>query len=87
MPALLPLVFDRWEALNSFDVCQEPFASSLASPPSLMTIDLTRSAADAIDWAGLDLAGIIGLNDRPGISVWAGTSVRSSRTWRATAEA
>lgn len=82
----LPLVFERWPNLNSFDVCQEPFGSTKETPPSLTIIDLTRDAATGVAWAELDLAGIIALNERAGISVFARSAVRDSATWRQATE-
>ena len=82
----LPFVFEQWPNLNSFDVCQEPFESTDETPPSLTIIDLTRDAAAEIAWSELDLAGIIALNERPGISVFARTAVRDSATWRQATE-
>ena len=82
----LPFVFEQWPSLNSFDVCQEPFESSDETPPSLTIIDLTRDAAAEVAWAELDLAGIIALNERPGISVFARTAVRDSAAWRQATE-
>ena len=81
----LPFVFDRWPELHSFDVCQEPFNSTAETPPSLTIIDLTREAAATVDWGQLDLAGLIDLNQKQGISVWARAQVRDSATWRAAA--
>lgn len=81
----LPFVFDQWPELHSFDVCQEPFNSTDETPPSLTIIDLTRDAAATVEWGQLDLAGIIDLNQKQGISVWAREAVRDSATWRAAA--
>ena len=81
----LPYVFDQWPELHSFDVCQEPFNSTDETPPSLTIIDLTRDAAATVEWGQLDLAGIIELNEKQGISVWAREAVRDSATWRAAA--
>lgn len=82
----LPFVFNRWPLLRSFDFSQEPFGLANDAPPSLTTIDLTRDAAAGVDWEGLDLAGIIALNKRSGISVWARTAVRESAIWRQAAD-
>jgi hypothetical protein len=76
----LPFVFEQWPNLNS--VCQEPFGSTEETPPSLTIIDLTRDAAAGVAWGELDLAGIIALNEKTGISVFARTAVRDSATWR-----
>lgn len=81
----LPFVFDRWPELHSFDVCQEPFNSTEETPPSLTIIDLTRQAAATVEWGQLDLAGLIDLNQKQGISVWARAQVRDSATWRTAA--
>ncbi len=81
----LPFVFDQWPELHTFDVCQEPFNSTEETPPSLTIIDLTREAAATVDWGQLDLAGVIDLNQKQGISVWARAQVRDSATWRAAA--
>lgn len=78
----LPFVFAEWPKLNSFDVCQEPFDSTDTTPPSLTIIDLTREAAAGVAWETLDLGGIIDLNERVGISVFARRQVRESATWR-----
>lgn len=81
----LPLVFERWPQLHSFDVCQEPFDSQDETPPSLTIIDLTRDPAAAVDWATLDLAALIALNESEGISVWARSEIRDTDTWRTAA--
>lgn len=61
----LPLVFERWEGLASFDVCQEPppAVDDSAAPPSVTIIDLTRDQAAAVDWSDLDLAGLLAAAD------------------------
>jgi hypothetical protein len=80
----LPHVFDRWPGLVSFDVCQEPFASDAATPPSLTIIDITREAAALVDWAAIDLEGLIDLGESTdGIVVWARPAVRDSTAWQA----
>jgi hypothetical protein len=82
----LPLVFDRWPALASFDVCQEPFASEAATPPSQTIVDLTREAAGVVDWDGIDLAGLIRAgSDVDGLTVWARGDVLNSDTWQSAA--
>ncbi len=78
----LPLVFDRWPDLTSFDVCQEPFDSAEETPPSLTLIDLGREAAAGVAWESLDLAGLIELHEITGIGVWANLGVRESATWQ-----
>lgn len=80
----LPLVFERWPALASFDVCQEPFASESQTPPSQTIVDLTREAAALVEWNGIDLAGLIDAGATiDGIAVWARAGVRDSVPWQA----
>jgi hypothetical protein len=60
--ALLPGVFDRWPALQSFDVCQEPFDwDGEGTPPSYTILDLDRESAAALDWATVELPELIAL--------------------------
>lgn len=82
--AFIPLVFDRWPELESFDVCQEPFGSEQETPPSLTIVDLTREAAQELDWALVDLPTLIGAaSEVDGLTVWARSAVRNSATWQA----
>lgn len=83
----LPLVFDRWPALDSFDLCQEPFGHQEETPPSLTLIDISREPAAGIEWQSLDLAGLIDLHQIVGIGVWANLGVRESDTWQKAAGA
>lgn len=81
--AFLPLVFERWPGLESFDVCQEPYAwSGTGTPPSVTIVDLDREAASRVDWGAVDLAGLLAAAAaEAGMTVTANTAVRASSTW------
>lgn len=61
----LPLVFNRWRGLKSFDVCLEPLPSVDASeePPAVTQILVTRKAIDAVDWDKVTLAELLATAD------------------------
>ena len=82
----LPKVFEQWPALQSFDVCQEPYESDQPVPPSLTLFDITREAAETIEWSDLELADLIPLHERDGISVFARTVIRRSDVWETASE-
>lgn len=49
---LTPLVFERWTAIKSYDICQEPRPAkdSERIPPPVTQFHATRAQADAIDF-------------------------------------
>jgi hypothetical protein len=57
----LPLVFDRWPGLRSFDVCQEPLPETddRAEPPPETQVFVLREGVDAVDWRHADLAELL----------------------------
>ncbi len=57
----LPDVFERWPGLRSFDVCQEPPASTREpkDPPPVTQIEVTRRQARAIDWSTVTVRDIV----------------------------
>lgn len=79
----LPAVFDTWPGLESFDVCQEPFEfEGDAPPPGLTVLDVDRATAEAIDWASIDLAGLIyARHEHPGLVLSAQSAIKVSETW------
>jgi hypothetical protein len=57
----LPYVFDRWKALKSFDVCQEPHPEvddSLTPAPETQ-VYATRAGSKVVDWKTVDVATMI----------------------------
>lgn len=74
-------VFDRWPALESFDVCQEPPASVDADdePEPDTQVNVTRSQSDALDWESLDAAGLIvvAIDEPPGADLVISDRIRA----------
>ena len=63
MSALFPPhVFERWSAVESDDICQEPPADvdSRSAPVPYTQIEYTRAQSDAVDWESFALADLIG---------------------------
>jgi hypothetical protein len=58
---LTPDVFERWPELESYDICQEPVPGDddADEPPPVTQLDLTREAAERIDWDGGHLADLL----------------------------
>jgi hypothetical protein len=44
----VPMVFHRWPALQSFDICQEPANDPRDEPPPVTQIYVTRTALDRV---------------------------------------
>lgn len=81
----LPAVFATWPGLESFDVCQEPFEfEGDAPPPGLTVLEVDRAAAEAVDWASIDLAGLLDARQvHAGLFLHAQSVIRDSATWQA----
>lgn len=58
---ITPDVFARWSGLESYDICQEPpgRVDDREEPLPYTQINLTRSVAEGIDWAGGDLVELL----------------------------
>jgi hypothetical protein len=56
-----PDVFARWSGLVSYDICQEPLPADddRATPFPVTQVNLTRAAAETIDWENGSLADLI----------------------------
>ncbi len=79
--ALLPEVFDTWGGLESFDVCQEPYAPGDGeTPPTDTLLDVSREIALAIDWDTVTLSELIAAAG-PGLRLYAAEHIRASSTW------
>lgn len=55
-------VFDRWPALETYDVCQEPpdpDGNQEEEPPPVTQIELTRDEAEAIDWETVSVVDLV----------------------------
>ncbi len=55
----VPKVFNRWSALESFDVCMEPVENPSPSPPPVTQLLVNRKTAKKIRWRRADLADLI----------------------------
>jgi hypothetical protein len=57
----LPEVFERWDRLETFDVCQEPLpgADDRKEPPPVTQLYVSSEEADAIAWETVRLAELV----------------------------
>lgn len=56
----VPLVFNRWPGLQSFDICQEPLNDTREAPPPVTQIYLTRDALDRVaNWKRASLTELL----------------------------
>lgn len=74
----LPLVFERWSALRSFDVCQEPppAANSQEEPPPVTQLQVTRRGGARIRWSRVALEQLIASSDEAAKDPTAGSRQR-----------
>jgi hypothetical protein len=82
-----PRSFDMWRGLVSFDVCQEPLPNVDArpEPPPKTKVTMTRDAARAVHWKGLDLPTLLVDAKRLGaraLSVYADPEVRRTAMYQ-----
>ena len=62
---LVPVVFDRWTGLESFDICQEPVDDTREVPPPTTQIFVARSALDRVgSWKTATLTELLGASPR-----------------------
>jgi hypothetical protein len=55
-------VFERWPALETYDVCQEPpdpDGEQGEEPPPVTQIELTRAESEAIDWDSVTVVDLV----------------------------
>jgi hypothetical protein len=58
--ALVPLVFQRWKGLETFDVCQEPVGNPAEVPPPRTQIFVARTALDRVgSWKKASLTDLL----------------------------
>ena len=56
----VPMVFNRWPGLLSFDICQEPLNDTREAPPPVTQIYVTRGALDRVaNWKKASLAELL----------------------------
>jgi hypothetical protein len=88
--AFIPVAFERWGGLTSFDVCQEPLpaADARPEPPPITKVDLTKAASGKVRWDDVDLARLLRDAKRLGpraLSVYAKPDVRLTGFYQAAA--
>ncbi|MDP2623624.1 MAG: hypothetical protein Q8Q29_07505 [Actinomycetota bacterium] len=83
----VPVIFDHWPRLESFDVCQEPYDwEGATAPPGLTVFDIDRESVGAIDWQTVDLAGLLFAEGQlEGLEIFAQQEIRSAPVWQAAA--
>ena len=84
----LPDVFERWPALASMDVCQEPppGVDDRPVPPQVTVLELTAAQAAKVSWAGMDLVALMTAAETQGFALFANAEVEATAAW-ATARA
>lgn len=83
----VPAAFDRWPALESFDVCQEPLpgVDDREVPPPKTQVAVSRRDADGIDWADVGLRELLAQSAErtdDSFTVYADDEVSGSATFR-----
>lgn len=81
--ALAPGIFERWSAIESFDVCQLPPADD--EGVALTRLDLDRAMVEELDWEGLDLTSFLQTADEragEGIRLYVARPLRESDAYR-----
>ena len=73
-------LFERWPALETYDVCQEPpdpDGTQDEEPLPVTQIELSRAQSDAIDWSGVTVVDIVraSLADPPGLTLRVGSDL------------
>lgn len=74
----LPLVFERWSALHSFDVCQEPppAENTDEEPPPVTQLQVTRRGAARVRWSRATLEQLVARAEDAGKDPTAGSRQR-----------
>lgn len=80
----MPMVFERWTGLESFDICQEPHSwPGDGTPPAVTLFDIDRATAESLDWATVTLGDLLALADgHDHLRVTATAEVAASDPWR-----
>ncbi|MGQ0804112.1 MAG: hypothetical protein ACT4PI_09645 [Actinomycetota bacterium] len=85
--AFLPEVFERWDELETFDVCQEPLpgVDDRKEPPPVTQLNLSRAESRDIDWTGVTLAELLAAREptREGYTLYVAPAITSDPSWPA----
>jgi hypothetical protein len=87
----LPAVFERWDQLETFDICQEPVPGTddRAEPPPVTQLYVTRKEALDIDWGAVRLADLLarGQPPRPEYKLYVAPSVSDDPSYPSISQA
>lgn len=80
---LAPAIFERWSAIETFDVCQEPAAIVGEDPnaAALTRLDMTRAQVEAIEWDTVTLPAFLDLaseRSEEGVELFVERSIRET---------
>ncbi|MGH9027177.1 MAG: hypothetical protein ACRDWD_13835, partial [Acidimicrobiia bacterium] len=86
---LTPMIFDRYSALDSYDICQEPppDEDDQAAPPPVTQFHATRAQADVIDFPVTleELRALYDETPRAIERLYVDPSLEKTRGWKAAA--
>lgn len=81
----LPDVFERWDQLETFDVCQEPRpgVDDRKEPPPVTQLFLSRAEAGELDWKDVTLAELLAAREpeRDSFRLYVAPAVTNDPSW------
>lgn len=81
----LPEVFERWDQLETFDVCQEPLpgVDDRKEPPPVTQLFLSRAESRDVDWTGVTLADLLTAREpaRESFRLYVAPAITSDPSW------
>jgi hypothetical protein len=87
----LPEVFERWDELETFDVCQEPLPGTddRKEPPPVTQLFLSRAEARDVDWNNVTLADLLAAKQpaRESFTLYIAPEVMIDPSWPAISQA
>jgi len=87
----LPDVFERWDELKTFDVCQEPLpgVDDRKEPPPVTQIYVSRAEARDLDWNTVTLAELLAAEEpsRESYRLYVAPEITNDPSWPAISQA
>lgn len=87
----LPLVFERWDELKTFDVCQEPLpgVDDRKEPPPVTQIYVSRAEARGFDWNTVTLPELLAAKEpaRESYRLYVAPEITNDPSWPALSQA
>lgn len=87
----LPVVFERWDRLKTFDVCQEPLpgVDDRKEPPPVTQIYVSRAEARDFDWNTVTLAELLAATvpARESYRLYVAPEIMNDPSWPALSQA